>query len=68
MGVWDLLVPEKKCARSPYYPLLLKFYVRYVDDSLLLEKEDGKNDIFYQFNLFHDNLKFTIDFLEGQSY
>ena len=23
MGVWDLLVPEKKYARSPYYPLLM---------------------------------------------
>ena len=22
MGVWDWLVPEKKCTRCPYFPLL----------------------------------------------
>ena len=40
---------------------LIKFYIRYVDDTLLLAKEDDIDNIFQQFNAFDDNLKFTID-------
>ena len=40
---------------------LIKFYFRYVEDTLLLAKEDGIDDIVQQFNAFDDNLKFTID-------
>ena len=39
---------------------LIKFYIRYVDDTLLLAKDDIDN-IVQQFNAFDDNLKFTID-------
>ena len=40
---------------------LIKFYIRYVDDTLLLAKEDDIDNIEQQFNGFDDNLKFTID-------
>ena len=40
---------------------LVKFYIRYVDDTLLLAKEDDIDNIEQQFNGFDDNLKFTID-------
>ena len=40
---------------------LIKFYIRYVDDTLLLAKEDDIDNIVQQFNAFDDNLKFTID-------
>ena len=39
----------------------IKFYIRYVDDTLLLAKEDDSGNIAQQFNAFDDNLKFTID-------
>ena len=39
----------------------MKFYIRYVDDTLLLEKEEDIMFIFDKFNSFHKNLKFTID-------
>ena len=39
----------------------IKFYIRYVDDTLLLAKEDGIDNIVQQFNAFDDNLKFPID-------
>ena len=40
---------------------LIKFYIRYVDDALLLAKEDDIGNIVQQFNAFDDNLKSTID-------
>ena len=40
---------------------LIKFYVRYVDNTLLLAKEDDIDNIVQQFNAFDDNLKFIID-------
>ena len=40
---------------------LIKFYIRYVDDTLLLAKEDDIDNIVQQFNAFDDNLKFAID-------
>ena len=40
---------------------LIKFYIRYVDDTLLLAKEEDIDNIVQQFNAFDDNLKFTID-------
>ena len=40
---------------------LIKFYVRYVGDSLLLAKEDDIDNIVQILNAFDGNLKFTID-------
>ena len=40
---------------------LIKFYIRHVDNTLLLAKEDVIVNIVQQFNTFDDNLKFTID-------
>ena len=39
----------------------IKFYARYVDDTLLLVKPDDVNDILQKFNSFHENLEFTVD-------
>ena len=37
------------------------FYTRFVDDRLLLAKEEDINSIFKKFNSFHPSLQFTID-------
>ena len=39
----------------------IKFYIKYVDDTFLLAKEEDIMFIFDIFNSFHENLKFTID-------
>ena len=39
----------------------IQFYIRYVDDTLLLAKEEDIKFIFDKFSSFHKNLKFTID-------
>ena len=39
----------------------VKFYTRHVDDTLLLAKEKDIMFVFDKFNLFHKNLKFTLD-------
>ena len=39
----------------------IKFYIRYVDDTLLLAKEEDITFIFDKFNSFNKNLKFAID-------
>ena len=38
----------------------MKFYIRYVDDTLLLAKEEDIVFIFDKFNSFYKNFKFTI--------
>ena len=45
----------------------VKFYIRYVDDTLLLAKEKDIMFIFDKFNSFHKNLKFTIDRFDDNS-
>ena len=40
---------------------LLKFYVRYVDDTLVLIKELDMNIVLKKLNSFHPSLKFTVD-------
>ena len=42
----------------------IKFYARYVDDTLLLVKPEDIDDILQQFNNFHRNLEFTVDKFE----
>ena len=39
----------------------IKFYTRFIDDTLLLAKEEDINYIFHKFNSFHPSLQFTID-------
>ena len=39
----------------------IKFYARFVDDTLLLANEEDINYIFNKFNSFHPSLQFTID-------
>ena len=43
----------------------LKFYARYVDDTLLLVKPEDTDEILRKFNKFHKNLKFTVDKFEN---
>ena len=43
---------------------LIKFYARYVDDTLLLVKPEDTDEILRKFNQFHKNLKFTVDKFE----
>ena len=44
----------------------LKFYCRYVDDALVLVKEDQIDKILKAFNSFHNNLQFTVDRFENE--
>ena len=45
---------------------ILKFYCRYVDDTLVLVKEDQIDKILKAFNSFHNNLRFTVDKFENE--
>ena len=39
----------------------IKFYCRYVDDTLLLVKPEDLDETLHKFNNFHRNLEFTVD-------
>ena len=43
---------------------LVKFYARYVDDTLLLVKPEDTQEILRIFNGFHQNIQFTVDEFE----
>ena len=43
-----------------------KFYWRYVNDTLVLVKEDQIDNILKAFNSFHNNLQFTVDKFENE--
>ena len=43
----------------------IKFYTRYVDDTLLMVKPEDIDEILRKFNQFHKNLKFTVDKFEN---
>ena len=43
----------------------IKFYSRYVDDTLLLVKPDDVDEILQEFNNFHKNIQFTVDKFEN---
>ena len=45
---------------------ILKFYCRYVDDTLVLVKEDQIDKILKAFNSFHNNLQFTVNKFENE--
>ena len=45
---------------------ILKFCCRYVDDTLVLVKEDQIDKILKAFNSFHNNLRFTVDKFENE--
>ena len=40
---------------------MIKFYVRYVDDTLVMIKEEKVNEVLQRFNEFDKNLQFTVD-------
>lgn len=44
---------------------LIKFYARYVDDTLLLVKPQDIDGVLQKFNQFHSNLEFTVDKFEN---
>ena len=43
----------------------IKFYARYVDDTLLLVKPGDVDEILQEFNNFHNNIQFTVDKFEN---
>ena len=43
---------------------LIKFYIRYVDGTLVLVKVEDIHDIMKQFNSFDESIQFTIDRFE----
>ena len=43
----------------------IKFYARYVDDTLLLVKPEDVDGILQEFNNFHNNIQFTVDKFEN---
>ena len=45
----------------------LKFYMKHVDDTLLLAKEDDIKDVFDKFNSLHQNLKFIKNCFEDNN-
>ena len=45
----------------------IKFYMRYVDKTLLLLKEEDIKFIFDKFHSFHKNLKFAIDHFDDNN-
>ena len=45
---------------------ILKFYCRYVDDTLVLIKEDQIDKILKAFNSFQNNLRFAVDKFENE--
>lgn len=56
--------PEKKILQSLIESGKLKFYMRHLDDILLLAKEDDKKCIFDKFNSFRKKMKLTMDLFE----
>ena len=44
---------------------IIKFYIRYVDDTLLVIKRTDISYVLNKFNGFDNNLKFTIDTFEN---
>ena len=55
---------EKKVLPKMIAEGAIKFYIRYVDDTLVLIKEDKINEVLQSFNAFDKNLKFTVDSFE----
>ena len=45
----------------------IKFYIRYVDDTLLLVKQQVIGNVLKAFNEFNKNLKFTVDRFENET-
>ena len=44
---------------------IIKFYVRYVDNTILAIKIADNSYVLSKFNIFDDNIKFTIDTFEN---
>ena len=44
---------------------IIKFYIRYVDDTILVIERTDISCVLNKFNSFHDNFKFTIDTFEN---
>ena len=58
---------EKKVADKLIRNGTLKFYVRYVDDTLMLIKRTDIEKVQKAFNKFDSNLKFTVDTFENET-
>ena len=60
------LTEFEKVIVTPLMDNLLKFYCRYVDDTLVLVKEDQIDEILKAFDSFHNNSRFTVDKYENE--
>ena len=56
---------EKSVADKMLDSRFIKFYSRYVDDTLLLVKPCDIERILSEFNLYHRNIEFSVDKFEG---
>ena len=59
---------EKEMVHKLINENIVKFYVRYVDDTLVLIKRDKIDEVLARLNSFDSNIKFTVDLLKMESY
>ena len=52
---------EKKVLPTLFEKGIIKHYIRYVDDTLVMIRDDKIKEVLEQFNKFDKNLKFTVD-------
>ena len=58
---------EEKIVSQLFNDEFIKFYIRYVDDTLVLVKRQDIDHVFAKLNSFHPNLRFTVDpFLDNK--
>ena len=62
-----VLIEFEKVVVTPLTRRHNNFYCRYVDDTLVLIKEDQIDKILKTFNSFHNNLRFTVDKFENEN-
>ena len=58
---------ENVIIRPLFNKNIIKFYIRYVDDTLLLVKPEFFEYVQNMFNSYHSNLKFTVDLFEDNT-
>ena len=57
---------ERAVVRDLFDKGYLKFYIRYMDDTLVLMKKSDVHIVLQAFNSFHKNLNFTVDTFEDK--
>ena len=57
---------DKKIVDDLLKDNIIRFYCRYVDDTLILVKPNDIQQVLNKFNSFHKNLQFTLDTFENK--